>query len=84
MTKKCSFSLRKLTVSIIVFLFGVAGFAADNNTNWIVAAEQFESTQNKTDSISNALVVDIPGRILEKLGNSLFSSSAQLGEERCF
>ena len=72
MTKKCSFSLRKLTVSIIVFLFGVAGFAADNNTNWIVAAEQFESTQNKTDSISNALVVDIPGRILEKLGNSLF------------
>ena len=71
MTKRYSFSLKKLTVSIIIFLFGVLCFAAEN-TNWIVAAEQFESTQNKTDSISNALVVDIPGRILEKLDNALY------------
>ena len=75
MTMKYSFCLKRLTAKIISFLLCGLCFAAEtktSNTDWIVAAEQFVSTQKKTDSISNALTVDIPTRILEKLDNSLF------------
>ncbi len=75
MTTKYSFCLKKLTASLIIFLFCGVCFAAQtttSNTNWIIAAEQFASTQKKADPISNALTIDIPNRILEKLDNSLF------------
>ena len=75
MTMKYSFCLKKLTVSLISFLFYGLCFAAQttiSNPNWVIAAEQFVSTQKKEDSISNALTLDIPNRILEKLDNSLF------------
>ena len=75
MTTKYSFCLKRLTAKIISFLLCGLCFAAEtktNNTDWIVAAEQFVSTQKKTDSISNALTIDIPTRILDKLDNSLF------------
>ena len=75
MMMKYSFCLKKLTAKIIIFLICGLCFAAEtkaSNTNWVVAAEQFVSTQKKSDSISNALITDIPIRILEKLDNSLF------------
>ena len=75
MTTKYSFCLKKLTASLIIFLFCGLCFAAQtttSNSNWIIAAEPFVSVQKKNDSISNALLSDIPVRILNKLGDSLF------------
>lgn len=73
MTKKCSFLTKKLTVSVIILMCSIC-FAAEQskNSNWVIAAEQFVSTQNKNDSISNTLVSVIPTEILDKLGSSLY------------
>lgn len=84
MTKKCSFLTKKLTVSVIILMCSICFAAEQSKTSkWVIAAEQFVSTQNKDDSISNTLVSVIPIEILDKLGNSLYRTvSADESYER--
>lgn len=46
--------------------------AAQNQTEWVVAAQKFDFTRNQTGAVADGIATMFPARILEKLSSNLY------------
>lgn len=70
MTRK--FRLFLLTVIFLFSFSPLSLWAAQNEKNWVVAAQKFSFTRNQSGSVADGIATMFPARILEKLSSSMY------------
>ena len=64
---------RKFKLTLIFLLFFSSGiFAATTQSEWVIAAQKFSFTKNKTGTVEDGMAVMFPSRILEKLSSNMY------------